>query len=932
MRLTALATIDLTDPNSQQKQLELFESLRDDPQALQEACVQLCQDGAHTKPQTCFFLLLIVEHNLKKRGEPWPGIKESLQRFAQTGSDQPPFLANKTAQVLALAFVDLYPAKWPDFFQSLIQSGPDIFLRTLSQIDGEVVNRQINHSKSDLDRNTKLKDEMREKDVVQLVDAWMGILDGVKSGSISNDIGEVCLEVVGQYVEWIDINLIVNDNFMAYLFFLLKRDELTDSVCECMCEIVQKGMPPKEKCLLVESLYNALNETGLFQVESEDHFEAVAKLVSALGSELVFQNEKLAKDENPELIKIGKDAMLAAEAKLQLAIKFLRNDDNDVAMETIQFIQQYLDRIRHSGQQISSDILHAIMDATVTKFRYPDNYNFDSNGLDEAECDEFMNDLKQLFESICLVQPLVAIQMVTSRVNQLNDQMSHLDAECTIRMLYNLGECLPTEMGPISFKADNKSELQNLVGVFVQKSVPTHHAVVRLSLETLVRYDKYFMFDKSYLGPVIKFMVGQGGLMHQHGTVRSRAAYLFSRFVREMTPALSQYASELLQTLQNCLYQGGEDFLSESDRSFVFEAAGYLVNVSPLSPEEKHQLYASMIAPLVKRFQDDLELLSKETDPEIQSAIATRASQYVSWCGRTTKCWKGPETVQSCQAGPILAECVRVFMNALDLPHTVNDRSLILQSIRTFLHRMLICLSSDILVLLPSALSSFLRGVQYKDLHDLFPLINQIASKFKNGAFDVLSQGLLELFQATFPLMCTGETEEDKIMKRDFFGFLNTICNCQLTGILISPQNQGQLGDVIKQLHSGATGSDPVAAKLCFMVFTKLSKEWVNQFTEFGMVVKDTIIPSCFLGPSSPHFDLKDAQCQMAIVESANCMKELFNLSGEGLVIYLRDEYMRQSLQCNNEIIDEYLQALTSKDIKAFRSYTKVFFGRTARV
>ena len=51
------------------------------------------------------------------------------------------------------------------------------------------------------------------------------------------------------------------------------------------------------------------------------------------------------------------------------------------------------------------------MDATVTKFRYPDNYNFDSNGLDEAEYDEFMNDLKQLFESICLVQPLVAIQM-----------------------------------------------------------------------------------------------------------------------------------------------------------------------------------------------------------------------------------------------------------------------------------------------------------------------------------------------------------------------------------------------------------------------------------------------------------------------------------------------------------------------------------------
>ena len=102
----------------------------------------------------CFFLLLIIEHNLKKSSdsnvEPWCGIKDALQIFAKYGASQPPFLSNKTAQVLALGFAELYPAKWPDFFQSLIQTGPQIFLRTLSQIDGEVVNRQINHSKVQL--------------------------------------------------------------------------------------------------------------------------------------------------------------------------------------------------------------------------------------------------------------------------------------------------------------------------------------------------------------------------------------------------------------------------------------------------------------------------------------------------------------------------------------------------------------------------------------------------------------------------------------------------------------------------------------------------------------------------------------------------------------------------------------------------------------
>ena len=55
-------------------------------------------------------------------------------------------------------------------------------------------------------------------------------------------------------------------------------------------------MPPKEKCLLVESLYKALVDAGLFNVNSEEHLEAIAKLVSALGSELIFQHEKLTKE------------------------------------------------------------------------------------------------------------------------------------------------------------------------------------------------------------------------------------------------------------------------------------------------------------------------------------------------------------------------------------------------------------------------------------------------------------------------------------------------------------------------------------------------------------------------------------------------------------------------------------------------------------
>ena len=104
-----------------------------------------------------------------------------------------------------------------------------------------------------------------------------------------------------------------------------------------------------------------------------------------------------------------------------------------------------------------------------------------------------------------------------------------------------------------------------------------------------------------------------------------------------------------------------------------------------------------MIRPLVESFQRDCQALVKKTNPEEQESLCLLVSQYVSWCGRTTKAWRGPEQVNGCQAGPILAECVKVFLDALDLPHQINGRSQVLQAIRTFLHRMLICLSNDIL-------------------------------------------------------------------------------------------------------------------------------------------------------------------------------------------------------------------------------------------
>ena len=92
------------------------------------------------------------------------------------------FIRNKAAQIFSLVFICDYPKRWPSFFTDLLQTislGPkavDLYLRVLLSIDSEVVDREILHSKEEADRNTLIKDHMRESCVEALVDSWYHIL------------------------------------------------------------------------------------------------------------------------------------------------------------------------------------------------------------------------------------------------------------------------------------------------------------------------------------------------------------------------------------------------------------------------------------------------------------------------------------------------------------------------------------------------------------------------------------------------------------------------------------------------------------------------------------------------------------------------------------------------------------------------------------
>ena len=58
---------------------------------------------------------------------------------------------------------------------------------------------------------------MRDRCVAELVESWYYIL----MDTSSNDENiKMCLQIVGLYIEWIDVSLIVNDKFVYYIHFI----------------------------------------------------------------------------------------------------------------------------------------------------------------------------------------------------------------------------------------------------------------------------------------------------------------------------------------------------------------------------------------------------------------------------------------------------------------------------------------------------------------------------------------------------------------------------------------------------------------------------------------------------------------------------------------------------------------------------------------
>eukprot|EP00069_Balaena_mysticetus_P010870 bmy_20950T0 len=882
------------DSDFRQRALAYFEQLKISPDAWQ-VCAEALAQRTYSDDHIKFFCFQVLEHQVKYKYSELTTVQQQLIREtliswlqAQMLNPQPEktFIRNKAAQVFALLFVTEYLTKWPKFFFDILSvvdlnpRGVDLYLRILMAIDSELVDRDVVHtseankcglyllllySHREARRNTLIKDTMREQCIPNLVESWYQILQNYQY--TNSEVTCQCLEVVGAYVSWIDLSLIANDRFINMLLGHMSIEVLREEACDCLFEIVNKGMDPVDKMKLVESLCQVLQSAGFFSIDQL--------------------------------------TVLADQQKANV---------------------------------------EAIMLAVMKKLTYDEEYNFENEGEDEAMFVEYRKQLKLLLDRLAQVSPellLASVRRVFSSTLQNWQTTRFMEVEVAIRLLYMLAEALPVSHGAhFSGDVSKASALQDMMRTLVTSGVSSYqHTSVTLEFfETVVRYEKFFTVEPQHIPCVLMAFLDHRGLRHSSAKVRSRTAYLFSRFVKSLNKQMNPFIEDILNRIQDLLElsppeNGYQSLLSSDDQLFIYETAGVLIVNSEYPAERKQALMRNLLTPLMEKFKILLEKLMLAQDEERQASLADCLNHAVGFASRTSKAFSNKQTVKQCGCSEVYLDCLQTFLPALSCP---LQKDILRSGVRTFLHRMIICLEEEVLPFIPSASEHMLKDCEAKDLQEFIPLINQITAKFKIQVSPFLQQMFMPLLHAIFEVLLRPAEENDQsaalekqMLRRSYFAFLQTVTGSGMSEVIANQGAENVERVLVTVIQGAVEYPDPIAQKTCFIILSKLVELWGGKDGPVGFAdfVYKHIVPACFLAPLKQTFDLADAQTVLALSECAVTLKTIHLKRGPECVQYLQQEYL-PSLQVAPEIIQEFCQALQQPDAKVFKNYLKVFFQR----
>lgn len=526
----------LSNPTSDQsvksQAFEYLNQLRSDPQGWQ-ACTNLFSRtprASEVVRMVCLEVVNYAVHTQGLDGESLSYLKYNLLQYVRQsyGPDaqqepDPVSLQNKLTQTLTYLFVFLYRDGWQSFLDDFWEltgvpssrdslSGVLFYLRILSSIHDEIADMLLSRQSNDAKRNTELKDQLRSQDMHKVAESWKQLLTKY---SDNDTVVELVLRVIGKWVSWMDISLVVSQDMINLILPVVGRtnaggeDKVRDTAIDTLTEICGKKMRSADKIELVSFLnlqeivgqliasapLTALKGTPKYDT---DLAEVVAKLVNTVMTDIV-----KALDDG----QIGEDTKDRAKQHLHGFLPFLlrlfADEYDEVCSTVIPALTDLLTFLRKLGQlsQDYSSMLAPILDAIIRKMRYDETSTWgnEDEQTDEAEFQELRRKLQNLQKTIAAIDQPMYMDMLSNLVSQTfqtldqrGSEMDWRDLDLALYEMYLFGELALPNHG-LGTKNQPSSEASERLVVMVQKMVgsgkmqnPSTETIELLRIKTLL--------------------------------------------------------------------------------------------------------------------------------------------------------------------------------------------------------------------------------------------------------------------------------------------------------------------------------------------------------------------------------------------------------------------------------------------------------------
>ncbi|KAI9886729.1 MAG: hypothetical protein M1823_001438 [Watsoniomyces obsoletus] len=804
----------------------------------------------------------------------------------------------KLAQTFTYLFSSMYLVGWESFFDDFIaiarsgQSsivdrnapGMKFYLKILSSVHDEIADVMVPRSEEGRKQSTELKDVIRQRDASKIVSTWQEFLSQWRLGY--TEIVTQLLTIIGQWVSWIDISLILQEGLMIPIFEIVGRpmtseipqDNLRDTGIDTLTEIVAKKMKPADKMELIRflNLGNViaqlvasppLQKTGAEDSHYDiDMAETLGNLVNEVVRDIVIALDNLS---------IAPETRAEAEELLQQfmpwVLRFFSDEYDDVCLTVIPALTDLLAyfrrdiRINKTLSPQYASMLSPILHAIILKMRYDDESSWGDEGelTDEGDFLELRKKLQVLQQAVAAVNETLFIEAIKEfvgstfdRFSQQAGRMDWRDLDLVLFEMFPFGE-LAVKNGGLYSKGQPTSPAAEALTAMMSKLVQSNlasypHPAIQLQyMEICVRYSSFFEMHQQFIPRVLEDFVRL--VHHNHVRVRTRSWYLFQRLVKQLRARLGNVSETVIQAIADLLEirvempkakDNDEDLLSSGDSDqtssdtmfnsqlYLFEAIGCISSTSSV-PVEKQVLVARTISgPLFATLEKYL-LPAKEGNERavlyIHHAIMALGTLAKGYSDGTP----GVQTTAALPAKPVGDEFERAAEAVLMALESLSTFISIRTAARSAFSRLLVVLGARILPQLPRWIDGLLSVRSSKDEMTTFlRVLEQVIHGFRVEMLSILDPLLTPLLRRIFEQLSepTGGTDDViqlSELRREYLNLILVVFHNDVDSVLISSTNQGNLESLITSVEVFARdATDLPTAKIAFTVLNQMATRW----------------------------------------------------------------------------------------------------------